>query len=212
VQLRAALRAGFGHPLRILLPMVTSIEEVRKVREIFDAVRASLIAQGYEVESDVPVGVMIEVPSALLCVDQLLEEVDFVSVGTNDLVQYLLAADRDNPRVSSLYDPGHPAVVRALERVASAALEAGKPCSLCGDVAHDPAFALLLLGLGYTAVSVAPGFLSEIKYSVRRTTLVAAKELAARALAARDGDTVHRVLEDVRQGLLPGHEQRAALR
>jgi len=204
VQLRAALRAGFGHPLRILLPMVTSIEEVRKVREIFVGVRTSLIEQGYEVESDVPVGVMIEVPSALLCVEQILEEVDFVSVGTNDLVQYLLAADRDNPLVSALYDPGHPAVVRALEMVATAAIKAGKPCSLCGDVAHDPAFALLLLGLGYTAVSVAPGFLSEIKYSVRRTTHAAAVDFAARALAARDCDAVHRVLEEVRQGLLPG--------
>jgi phosphoenolpyruvate-protein phosphotransferase len=203
VQLRAALRAGFGHPLRIMLPMVTSIEEVRAVREIFDGVRASLVGQGYEVEPDVPVGIMVEVPSALLCVDQLLDEVDFVSVGTNDLVQYLLAADRDNPLVSALYDPHHPAVVRALERVATASRAAGKPCSLCGDVAHDPAFALLLLGLGYSAVSVAPGFLSEIKFSIRRTPSSAARDVAARALAARDCAGVRSVLDEVRRGLMP---------
>jgi len=205
IQLRAALRAGAGHPLRIMLPMVTSVEEVRKVREIFDGVRASLAEQGHEVDADVPVGIMIEVPSALICIDLLLPEVDFVSVGTNDLVQYLLAADRDNPWVASLYDPHHPAVLRGLERVACAARQAGKPSSLCGDVADDPAFAVLLLGLGYDSVSVAPGFLAEIKSAVRHIPYSEARQFACEALSQRDCDGVRAVLSRVRDRLLPGN-------
>jgi phosphoenolpyruvate-protein phosphotransferase len=205
IQLRAALRAGVGHPLRIMLPMVTSIEEIRKAREIFAGVRASLVDQGFEVDANVPVGIMIEVPSALMCIDQLLPEVDFVSVGTNDLVQYLLAADRDNPLVSGLYDPHHPAVLRALERVGQAAREAGKPSSLCGDVADDPAFALLLLGLGFDSISVAPGFLAEIKAAVRLTPASEARAFAAEALAQNDCEGVRTVLSRVRDRLLPGN-------
>ena len=203
IQLRAALRAGVGHPLRIMLPMVTSIEEVRKAHEIFAGVRASLAEQGFDIDADVPVGIMIEVPSALLCIDQLLPEVDFVSVGTNDLVQYLLAADRDNPLVSALYDPHHPAVLRALERVATAAREAGKPSSLCGDVADDPGFAVLLLGLGFDSLSVAPGFLAEIKAAIRQTSLSEARQIAAEALAQHYCQGVRTVLSRVRDKLLP---------
>lgn len=198
VQLRAALRAGVGHDLRILLPMVTSIEELQIVHATFDEVRASLLAQGDEVESDVPVGAMIEVPSALLCIEEFLSEVDFVSVGTNDLIQYLLAADRDNPRVSRLYDPHHPAVVRALARVAQAARAAAKPCSVCGDVADDPAYAVLLMGLGYDSVSVAPGFHPEIKFAIRRTSAAEAAELARAALSQRDSAGVRALLEATR--------------
>jgi phosphoenolpyruvate-protein phosphotransferase len=198
VQLRAALRAGVGHDLRILLPMVTSIEELQIVHATFDEVRASLLAQGYEVESDVPVGAMIEVPSALLCIEEFLSEVDFVSVGTNDLIQYLLAADRDNPRVSRLYDPHHPAVVRALARVAQAARAAAKSCSVCGDVADDPAYAVLLMGLGYDSVSVAPGFHPEIKFAIRRTSAAEAAELALAALSRRDSAGVRALLEATR--------------
>lgn len=198
VQLRAALRAGVGHDLRILLPMVTSIEELQTVHATFDEVRASLLQQGYEVEADVPVGAMIEVPSAVFCIEEFLSEVDFVSVGTNDLIQYLLAADRDNPRVSRLYDPHHPAVVRALAHVAQAARAVSKPCSVCGDVADDPAYAVLLLGLGYDSVSVAPGFHPEIKYAIRRTGAAEAADLARSALVQRDSGGVRALLEQTR--------------
>lgn len=201
VQLRAALRAGVGQRLRILLPMVASLEEIQATRRIFDGVRASLLEQGWEVERDVPVGMMVEVPSVLFCLESLLEHVDFVSVGTNDLVQYLLAVDRDNPWVSKLYEPHHPAVIRSLARVAQAARAAGKPCSVCGDMADDPATAILLMGLGYDSVSVAPYFLPEIKYSVRRTTLAAARELAEEALSAATVEGVKRALASFRDRL-----------
>jgi phosphotransferase system enzyme I (PtsI) len=201
VQLRAALRAGAGHELRLMLPMVTSLEEITSVHEIFDGVRKSLVEQGHEVESEVSVGMMVEVPSVLFCLPSFLEEIDFVSVGTNDLVQYLLAVDRDNPQVASLYQPYHPAVLAALDRVARAANEANKPCSVCGDVAEDPATAILLLGMGYDAVSVAPHFYPEIKYVVRKTSSADARAYAEQALQQTNTADVLRVVSDFRDRL-----------
>ena len=199
VQLRAALRAGAGHSLRILLPMVSSLEDLVAVHEIFDGVRASLLEQGHEIPEEVPMGMMIEVPSVLFGLPDLLDEVDFVSVGTNDLVQYLLAVDRDNPWVARLYQPYHPAVLKALALVARVASEADKHSSVCGDMADDPATALLLLGMGYDAVSVAPHFFPEIKYVVRHTSGADARALAEEALAQRDTANVLRVLSQFRE-------------
>jgi len=201
VQLRAALRAGAGHALRILLPMVGSREDLLAVHEIFDGVRASLLEQGHEVDADVPVGMMIEVPSVLFGLPDLLAEVDFVSVGTNDLVQYLLAVDRDNPWVARLYQPYHPAVMKALAHVARTAREAGTHASVCGDMADDPATALLFLGMGYDAVSVAPHFFPEIKYAVRRTNASDVRALAEEVLAQRDIAEVLRVFSRFRERL-----------
>lgn len=201
VQLRAALRASAHGNLRILLPMVCALEEILETHRTFDEVRRQLVEHGWEVAPDVPVGIMVEVPSTVLVLEHLIREVDFVSVGTNDLVQYLLAVDRDNPRVSRLYDPYHPAVVRALAEVARVARAAGKPCSVCGELAGDYATALMLLGLGYDSVSVVPNFLSEIKYAVRQTTLPEARRIAAEAGAEITGEGVRSVLASVREGL-----------
>jgi phosphotransferase system enzyme I (PtsI) len=201
VQLRAALRAGAGHQLRILLPMVSSREDLVAVHEIFDGVRSSLLEQGHEVDAQIPVGMMIEVPSVLFGLDDLLGEVDFISVGTNDLVQYLLAVDRDNPWVAKLYQPYHPAVMKALVLVARAAQKGGTHCSVCGDMADDPATALLFLGMGYDAISVAPHFFAEIKYVVRRTDMIACRALAEEVLAQRDTAGVARVLSLFRERL-----------
>jgi phosphoenolpyruvate-protein phosphotransferase len=201
VQLRAALRASAHGELRILLPMVTSLEEVLEVHRVFDDVRRQLSEQGYEVARDVPVGIMIEVPSTVLVLPRLIQEVDFVSVGTNDLVQYLLAVDRDNPWVSRLYDPQHPAVVWALAHVAEVAQSAHKPCSVCGEMAGDYATALMLLGMGYDSVSVVANFLPEIKYAVRETPLSEAREFARRAKLETTCEGVRRILSEVRERL-----------
>lgn len=201
VQLRALLRASVHGNLQILLPMVTSLEEVLQVHEVFQGVRKALLEQGYEVRAEVPVGIMVEVPSALLVLEQLIEHIDFVAVGTNDLVQYLLAVDRDNTWVSELYDPQHPAVLQALRRVAEVSRAAGKPCSVCGELAGDPASALLLLGLGYDSVSVAPSFLPDVKFAIRSTTAEVAREHARRALAATTTADVRAVLDGVRAAL-----------
>ncbi len=201
VQLRAALRASAHGPMRILLPMVTSIEEVREVHRVFDGVRRQLADQGFEIPVDVPVGIMVEVPSAVLVLHHIIGEVDFVSVGTNDLVQYLLATDRDNPWVSRLYDVHHPAVLIALDQVARASRAAGKPCSVCGEMAGDYATALMLLGMGFDAVSVVPSLLSEVKFAVRESTFVEAQEIARNALAESTSEGVRRVLIGARDRL-----------
>jgi phosphoenolpyruvate-protein phosphotransferase len=196
VQLRALLRASTAGDLRILMPMISSLEEVREVHQLFVEIRSQLNEQGYAIADDVPVGAMIEVPSALLELDRLVPEVDFVSVGTNDLVQYLLAADRDNPWVAGLYDPCHPAVVRALEQVATVARAAGKSCAVCGEMASDPGVARMLLGFGYDSVSVAPQFVPEIKYAVRHSSHA---ELCQLARAARSEETAAGVRAQLEQ-------------
>jgi phosphotransferase system enzyme I (PtsI) len=201
VQLRAALRASAHGNMRILLPMVTSIEEVREVHRIFDGVRRQLADQGFEIPVNVPVGIMVEVPSTVFVIESLLPEVDFVSVGTNDLVQYMLAVDRDNTLVSKLYEPAHPAVTRALALVAEAARAAGRSCSVCGEMAGEDSTALMLLGMGYDSVSVAPNLVPEIKHAVRHSSWRDARELARLAGLETTSSGVRGVLEDAKQRL-----------
>jgi len=201
VQLRAALRASPHGDLRLLLPMVTSLEEVRDVREIFEGVQTHLIDQGYEVERDVPLGIMIEVPSTIWVLDRIIQEVDFVSVGTNDLTQYLLAVDRDNALVAKIYEPYHPAVIRALAEIATVANAAGKPCGVCGEIAGDEAVAVLLLGMGYDHLSVAPNFLAGVRYAIRNTTITEARAIVERALDAGTAAEVQTLAKEVRDRL-----------
>jgi len=202
VQLRAALRASAHGSLRLLLPMITTLDEVLEVREMVRELRLQLLEQGYEVSEDVPLGIMIEVPAAVFTLPQLIQEVDFVSVGTNDMVQYLLAADRDNPFVGDLYDPHQPAVIEALSYVARVAKAEGKPCSVCGEMAGEHLNALLLMGMGFDGLSVAPNFVSEVKYAIRRTPLRAAEELFREVALERSGDGVRRVLQDAGERLM----------
>jgi len=201
VQLRAALRAGAHGRLSLLLPMVTSVEEVRAVRHIYGEVRAQLVEQGYDLGEVTPLGVMVEVPSALLVLPRILEEADFISVGTNDLVQYLLAVDRDNPKVAGLYDPQHPAVIWALGHVAELARGARKPSSVCGEMAGDYATALMLMGMGFDSVSVVPQMLPEVKYAVRETVLGEAQGIARSVLEQHTSAGVGRVLAQARDRL-----------
>jgi phosphoenolpyruvate-protein phosphotransferase len=201
VQLRAILRASAHGSAWILLPMVTSVEEVEAVREILARVQTSLDDQGYEMADRIPLGVMIEVPSLVFILDHMAARVDFVSVGTNDLVQYVLAVDRDNPRVSHLYDTAHPAVVEALFRCAEVARLHDLPCSVCGDLAGDPAYAALLLGMGYGSVSVASGLVPEIKDAVRRLSAAECKAFASEARAAQTSSVVRQVLARIRERL-----------
>ncbi len=201
VQLRAALRASAHGKLRVLLPMVSSLEQILEVHRMFDDVRRQIAEQGYEAAPDVPVGIMVEVPSIVMALQQVVREVDFVSVGTNDLVQYLLAVDRDNPWVSKLYDPYHPSVIYALGHVARVMRGAKKPSSVCGEMAGDYATALMLLGMGYDSVSVVPNFLPEIKYAVRQTSAPETVELAERVSGEITSEGVRNILAQVRERL-----------
>lgn len=211
VQLRALLRASAHGPVRLLLPMVSSMDDITAVHTIFRSLRVQLIDQGYEVADDLPVGAMIEVPSTLWILDELLEEVDFVSVGSNDLTQYLLAVDRDNTLVSKHYEPQHPALIRALGDVADAAARAGKPCSVCGEIAGDLGMALVLFGMGYDSLSVAPNFLSGLRFAVRQTPWTECASLAQRARGARTAAAVRELLDEGRarlhEGLTPDPQE-----
>ncbi|QDV06389.1 Phosphoenolpyruvate-protein phosphotransferase [Planctomycetes bacterium Poly30] len=201
VQLRAVMRATAHGPVRLLIPMISSLDEVHSVFKIFDETRLQLTEQGYDVAPDIPVGIMIEVPSTLWILDDLLAEVDFISVGTNDLVQYLLAVDRDNVFVSGLYEPMHPAVIRALAEIGRAAKRAGKSVCVCGEIAGDEAVAVLLAGMGYDSLSVAPNFLAVLKFAIRAIPLAEAQGIVEHVLRLRSATEIKASLEGIRKRL-----------
>jgi len=150
VQLRAILRAAAKHNVRIMFPMISSLEELRRAKELLAESQAELFKEGLEHNPNIEVGIMVEVPSAVWLAPRLAREVDFFSVGTNDLIQYLLAADRNNPKVAHLYEALHPAVISAIAEVVNVARAADKEVCLCGEMASDPLATLLLVGMAST--------------------------------------------------------------
>lgn len=181
-QLRAFLRVSADHPVSILLPMIGGLDEVRAVRAILTDVMQELTAEGKRYDPKVPLGAMIEVPSSAILAAALAREVDFLSLGTNDLAQYVLAADREDGSVAEFYRPLHPALLQLIRSVALAASHAQCPLTICGEMAGDPAHTELLLGLGLRAFSVAPGEMLEVKNAIRKVDVGRARELADRAL------------------------------
>ncbi len=170
-QLRAILRASAFGKVRIMFPLISGISEIRACKEYFEEIKAELSSEGVAFDPTTKMGIMIETPSAALLADRLAREVDFFSVGTNDLIQYLLAVDRGNEHVAYLYEPLHPAVLRALRTICSAAEENGIEVGMCGEMAGDPLYALVLLGLGFRELSMnAPGIprVKRILRQVRR--------------------------------------------
>ncbi|ABS26230.1 phosphoenolpyruvate--protein phosphotransferase [Anaeromyxobacter sp. Fw109-5] len=181
-QLRALLRVSAVHPASILLPVVGGLEEVREIRDVLRQVQAELAAEGRPFNPDVPLGAMIEVPSAALMARTLAREVAFLSLGTNDLVQYVLAADREDESIAPYYQPLHPGVLRLIGSVADAAVSAGRELTICGEMGGDPLHTRLLLGLGLRSFSVAPGEMLAVKSAIRETRLDDARDLAQRAV------------------------------
>ena len=170
-QLRAILRAAAHGPVRVLVPMVTRAAEMKAVRKLLKPARKALESAGYELGERVELGAMIEVPAAAIAIDTILAEADFVSIGTNDLAQYLLATDRNNDSVSQLYDPAHPALAFLIERVVVAARGAGKQVAVCGEMAGDPLYIERLLRLGVRALSMHPGALLQARRHIGELTL-----------------------------------------
>jgi phosphoenolpyruvate-protein phosphotransferase (PTS system enzyme I) len=181
-QLRALLRATAHGDLRIMLPMVNEVAEVRRTRQLLDEEAAKLAEEGVAFNAGYKLGVMIETPAAALTAPELARYSDFFSIGTNDLVQYTLAVDRGNARLAPLYNPFHPGVMRLLDRVAAAGREAGIEVSVCGELASHPLGVFMLLGLGITAVSVAPSALPEIKKVIRTVPAAEARRAMTKAL------------------------------
>lgn len=192
IQLRAILRAAFERDVRIMFPLITTLLELRRARMILGDVIEDLEEAGLPFNRNVPVGMMVEVPAAALLADRFAREVDFFSIGTNDLIQYTLAVDRSDPGVASLYRAGDPSILRLIRMVTDAARVQGIPVTVCGQMSSDPKFIPLLIGLGVRNVSVTPAAIPEVKSVVGLLSLARAEEIAHRAMSmdvARDVET-----------------------
>ena len=176
--------------VQILLPMVSDLEQVRRVRGMLQETAFELSEGGAATVPRWKLGIMVELPATALMADQFAPEVDFFSLGTNDLIQYTLAVDRGTAKVAGLYDQFHPAVLKLLRTVVESGEKHGVPVTICGEMAGDPIAVPLLLGLGLRVLSMSPGLIPEVKEVIRKTDSNAAKELACRCLGYGSGDDV----------------------
>lgn len=195
IQLRALYRAALYGDLWVMLPMISTVGEIRRFRAFANAVLEELARDGVPHRREVKLGAMIEVPSAALIADLLAREVDFFAIGTNDLIQYSMAVDRNNEHVADLYQPFHPAIVRMIRFVVASAEAAGIPVSVCGEMASDPLAAQLLIGLGIRSLSMAPRIIPEIKQRVRETSLGEWTKAVRRCADVATADEVRSLLE-----------------
>jgi phosphotransferase system enzyme I (PtsI) len=190
IQLRAILKASVKKNVRLLVPMITELEEVVELKNILEEVKAELRSAGVPFDENIPVGAMIEVPGAAVLIEELIQELDFVSIGTNDLIQYHLAVDRGNESVSYLFKPHHPAVLRLLAKVIKTVNQAGKEVAVCGEMAADPLSAIILLGLGLRNFSMNPIFIPKIKKALRAVEARTAEEAVVEAIKLKTATEV----------------------
>jgi len=201
-QLRAILRASKKENIRIMFPMIASVEEVWKIKEALAKAKEELRKKGTRFDEHIKIGVMIEVPSAVYVADSIAKEVDFFSVGTNDLVQYLLAVDRDSSLVSGLYQQFHPAVIKALAAIVKSAKKNNISVSVCGEMAGDPSAVSLLIGLGVDELSVESSAFLRIKKLIRSVNFAEAKQVAANALKLEEESKIKDYLVDSYNSLI----------
>lgn len=190
-QLRALYRASAYGNLRIMFPMISEIEELNSIFEIIEEVKYSLKKEGYEIKEDIPVGIMMEVPSAVIAADFFAEKVDFFSIGTNDLIQYTIAIDRGNERVAYMYQPFHPAILRMIKMTVDAGKRKNIPVSVCGEIAGDPLAAIVLLGLGIDELSMSSQSISVIKKIIRNVTFEEARETCDEIFKMNSGTIIY---------------------
>jgi len=203
-QLRAMLRSSAHGNVQIMFPLISGVDELRRVRAVFDEVCADLERRGVPFKKNIKFGSMIEVPSAVVIADMLAKECDFFSIGTNDLIQYSLAVDRVNEKIAHMYEPAHPAILRMIRYVTRAAKAANIPVSICGEMAGDPLFTELLIGLGIDSLSMSSVAIPAVHAEIVNARLSTAKRFASRVLTA---STVH----DVRALLEQRYKRKSAL-
>jgi phosphotransferase system enzyme I (PtsI) len=204
-QLRAILRAAVHGSVAVMFPMISSLDELRQAKQFFHATLKELVDEGV-IHSTMPrLGAMIEIPSAALLANHLARELDFFSVGTNDLVQYLLAVDRGNQRIAKLYDPANPAVISTLETIFRAAQNQGIAAAVCGELAGDPHWAPLLIGLGAHELSMTPTAIPEVRYVLRHSTLAELKDLVVRVQSQTESVVIKKILSDFKLSKLNYH-------
>lgn len=202
VQLRAILRASVHGKLKLMYPMISSVEELKQANRILQEAKDELRKKKILFDNDIEVGVMIEVPSAALTADFLAKEADFFSIGTNDLIQYTLAVDRTNEKVAYLYEPAHPAVLRMIKNIIEVAHAAGIRVGMCGEMAGEQTFVLMLLGLGLDEFSMPPLVIPAVKYIIRSVTFRQAQEIAMQALNLSTGKDVEEFCQEKLRGVL----------
>jgi phosphotransferase system enzyme I (PtsI) len=203
-QLRAILRASAFGNVKLMYPMISGLDELLQANALLDECRAELRAAGMAFNEQMEVGAMIEIPSAVIIADSLASRVRFFSIGTNDLIQYTLAVDRLNPRIAHLYDPTHPAVVRLLKQTMDAARAHGIWCGVCGEMAGEPTYTPLLVGLGADELSAAPARVPEVKLVIRRLKRAEAEELARFAIESEDSREIAQRCQDLTRAIAPG--------
>jgi len=194
-QLRAILRASVYGKIKIMYPMISGLGELLEANRFLEEVKSELDSQGVPFDREIPIGSMIEIPSAAVMSDSIAEHCNFLSIGTNDLIQYLLAVDRINDMISDLYEPYHPAVIRTIKQIVTGAHSKGVKVSVCGEMAGDPIFSSLLIGLGVDELSVAPGSFAEIKYLIRHLSVEKAQEMANETLTISNPIRIYQILK-----------------
>lgn len=197
-QLRAILRASAHGPIMVMFPMITSVNEVQAAKSILEEAKAELREEGLPFNEELPVGIMIEVPAAAMIADQLAKEVDFFSIGTNDLVQYTLAVDRMNEQIAHMYDPFHPAVLRLIRYTVQAAKQAGIMVGVCGEMAGDPRAVPIWLALGVNKLSMSSRSIPRVKAAVRRSTVEECMRIAQSVFESGTKEEIEMVLEQQR--------------
>jgi phosphotransferase system enzyme I (PtsP) len=200
-QLAAIMMAADAGNPTVMFPLISGIDEIREIRKILATVADELEQQGYAPARDIPLGIMIEIPAAVQIIDFLMDEVDYVSVGTNDLIQYTLAADRNNARMKQYYNPHHPAVLHSMKQIADAALKSGKKASVCGEMASDPLNALLLMGMGFREFSLSAPSIPVVKQAIRTHSLEECRAEAEAILACRSNAEVAAALARAQESL-----------
>lgn len=195
-QLRALLRASHFGELRLLFPLISDIEELRQVKRIIESLKEELIENGQTFSPHIPIGCMIEVPSAVLTCDAIASESDFLSIGTNDLIQYTLAVDRSHPILGDYYQPTHPSIIKMLKMVVDLSRPYNIPVGICGDMASNPKFIELLIGLGISSLSCSPRYVPLIKNVVRKISYKRSKTFVNKVLHLRTSEDVQLLLEE----------------